>query len=218
MIVIFLGPPGAGKGTQAQRIVEEFDLKHVSSGDLLRAECAAGSELGDKVAGYMDAGQLVPDEVISEIILAYLAKDAKSRVLLDGFPRTVNQAESLATSLAQAGRQVNIVVELTTPDDALVDRVTGRRGCPECHAVYHVVAQPPKKEGVCDQCGTALTQRPDDTEQVVRDRLKAYHQQTKPLSDWYDRAGLLSKVNGNLGVDAVTDQVRNAMKSVVGTG
>lgn len=217
MIVIFLGPPGAGKGTQAHRICQEFDLKHVSSGDLLRDERAAGSQLGDKVAGYMDAGQLVPDEVITEIILAYLAKDPKSRVLLDGFPRTVNQAECLATSLAQAGRQVNIVVELTTPDDALVDRITGRRGCPQCHAVYHLAAQPPKAPGVCDQCGTALVQRKDDTERVVRDRLKAYHQQTKPLSDWYRRAGLLSQVNGHLDVDSVTQKVRSVLKSIVGS-
>jgi adenylate kinase len=218
MIVLFLGPPGAGKGTQAHRIVEEFDLKHVSSGDLLRAERAGGSDLGDKVAGCMDAGQLVPDEMITEVILAYLAKDTKSRVLLDGFPRTVNQAECLATSLAQAGRQVNIVVELTASDDSLVDRIVGRRVCPECNAVYHMVAHPPKAEGVCDQCGTALMQRPDDTEPVIRDRLKAYHEQTKPLSDWYDRAGLLSKVNGNLSVDAVTDQVRKVMRSVDGIG
>jgi len=217
MIVIFLGPPGAGKGTQARRICEDFELEHVSSGDLLRAERAAGTELGHKVAGCMDAGQLVPDEVITEIVLAHLGEDIDAGYLLDGYPRTVRQAMCLSESLAKAGRQVNIVVELATPDEPLIDRIVGRRICPNCNAVYHVTAQPPRKEGICDDCGASLTHRADDTEQVVRDRLKAYHEQTKPLSDWYRQAGLLSQVNGDQSVDAVASEVCSVLKSSIGS-
>ena len=204
MNLVILGPPGAGKGTQAIRLAEAFSLKHLSSGDVLRAERAKGSELGQKVGEFMDAGALVPDEIIVDAILAQLEDLGGQGVLLDGFPRTVAQANSLDVALTKAGKKVDLVPSLQVPDEPIVDRITGRRTCPTCNGVYHVVTLPPKQEGVCDKDGTALIQRPDDTAEVVKKRLSAYHEQTAPVEAYYRDKGVLAEVDGTQDIDAVT--------------
>ena len=202
--LVILGPPGAGKGTQAVRLSQAFALRHLSSGDLLRAERAKGSELGKKAAEYMDAGKLVPDEIIVGAVLAQLSDlGDKAGLLLDGFPRTVAQAESLDAALTKAGKRVDLVPALAVPDGLIVDRITGRRTCPACNAVYHVKTMPPAKDGVCNVDGKALIQRPDDTAEVVKQRLDAYHKQTAPLEAYYRKKGLLAEVDGTQDVDAV---------------
>lgn len=217
MNLVILGPPGAGKGTQAVRLAQVFSLRHLSSGDLLRAERAKGSELGKKAAAYMDAGKLVPDEIIVGAVLAQLSDlGDKAGLLLDGFPRTVVQAESLDQALSRAGKQVDAVPALAVPDELIVDRITGRRTCPRCNAVYHVKTLPPKKEGVCDADGVALIQRPDDTAEVVRQRLDAYHKQTAPLEDYYRNKGILAEVDGTREMDAVFQALSDAIRRRLG--
>jgi adenylate kinase len=213
MNLVILGPPGAGKGTQATRLAETFSLEHLSSGDVLRAERAKGSELGKKVAKFMDDGALVPDEIIVDAILAQLADLDGQGVLLDGFPRTVAQAESLDAALAKVGKKVDLVPSLQVPDEPIVDRITGRRTCPTCNAVYHVVTLPPKQEGVCDKDGTALIQRPDDTAEVVQQRLSAYHEQTAPVEAYYRDKGVLAEVDGTQDIDAVTAALVEVVKT-----
>jgi len=217
MILVLLGPPGAGKGTQATRLSEVFGLEHLSSGDVLRAERKSGTDLGQRVASYMDAGELVPDEIIIEVILARVLKAAEgSGVLLDGFPRTAAQAQKLDESLEAAGGGVDLVVSLVVPDEPIVARITGRRSCPTCGSVYHIASLPPKAEGVCDKDGTALVQRSDDTEEVVAQRLAAYHAQTEPLEAYYREQGLLAEVDGTQDIDAVFVQSREVVRSRVG--
>jgi len=202
--IIALGPPGAGKGTQAQRLSEAFGLLHLSSGDLLRGERAAGTELGDKVGKFMDAGDLVPDEIIVEVVLARLEREAGGPgVLLDGFPRTVPQADALDKALTAAGAKIDVVLDLLVPDENIVERITGRRSCPKCNKVYHVKYIPPAKEGVCDDDGEALMQRKDDTAEVVKQRLDAYHTQTAPLESYYSDKGNLREVDGTRDIDAI---------------
>ncbi len=192
MNLVLLGPPGAGKGTQAARLSEAFDLCHLSSGDLLRAERQRGSALGGKVAGTMDTGGLVPDEIIVEVILNRLKEGRDSAgFLLDGFPRTRAQAESLDKAAEAIGRRMDLVVSLEVPDQPIVDRITGRRSCPSCGRIYHVRSLPPVKPGICDDDGSALAHRSDDTEEVVQQRLSAYHEQTEPLKAFYRKQGLL---------------------------
>ncbi len=217
MILILLGPPGAGKGTQAVRLAEVFGLQHLSSGDLLRAERKSGTELGRRVAGYMDAGALVPDEIIVQVVLGRILQPARpAGVLLDGFPRTQPQAEALDAALRRAGKKVDLVVSLVVPDESIVDRITGRRSCPACGAVYHVVTMPPKVEGVCDRDGAALAHRTDDTAEVVSQRLAAYHAQTRPLEEYYRARGLMTEVDGTLDVDAVFERCRDVVRARVG--
>lgn len=212
MNLVILGPPGAGKGTQAVRLAQMFSLRHLSSGDLLRAERARGSELGQKAAAYMDAGKLVPDEIIVGAVLAQLDDlGDRAGLLLDGFPRTVAQAESLDRALGEAGRRVDLVPDLVVPDALIVDRITGRRTCPTCNAVYHVKTLPPARDGVCDADGTALIQRPDDTAEVVRQRLEAYHKQTAPLEAYYRNKGILAEVDGTRDVDSVFQALSEAV-------
>lgn len=204
MNMVLLGPPGAGKGTQAQRLAKAFDLRHLSSGDMLRAERRAGTALGKRVESYMDSGALVPDDIIIEVVLSQLPSESEAAgCMLDGFPRTETQAESLDKALADAGRKLDLVLELTVPDDVIVERITGRRICPKCDGVYHIRHTPPKKAGVCDREGAELVHRPDDTEAVVRQRLAAYHGQTKPLEVYYRRKGLLVEADGMQSPDAV---------------
>lgn len=217
MNLVILGPPGAGKGTQAVRLAQAFSLRHLSSGDLLRAERARGSELGKKAAEYMDAGKLVPDEIIIGAVLAQLSSlGDKAGLLLDGFPRTVAQAESLDKALAEAGKRVDAVPALAVPDEMILDRITGRRTCPRCNAVYHVKTLPPAQEGICDADGTALVQRPDDTAEVVKQRLDAYHRQTAPLEAYYRKKGLLVEVDGSLEMDAVFRALSKAVRRRLG--
>jgi len=215
--LVILGPPGAGKGTQAVRLSQAFALRHLSSGDLLRAERAKGSELGKKAAEYMDAGKLVPDEIIVGAVLAQLSDlGDKAGLLLDGFPRTVAQAESLDVALTRAGKRVDLVPALAVPDGLIVDRITGRRTCPACNAVYHVKTLPPVKDGVCNVDGKALIQRPDDTAEVVKQRLDAYHRQTAPLEAYYRNKGLLAEVDGTADMDVVFQALSEVVRRRLG--
>ncbi len=185
MRVVLLGAPGAGKGTHCKRIVGRYGLLHLSSGDILRRERAEGTELGKKAQSYMDAGTLVPDDLIVEMMSQAISGAPDDGFVLDGFPRTVNQAEALDRSLAKNHKDIDVVINLQVDDSVVVDRITGRRSCPKCGAVYHVKNMPPKQEGVCDHDGTPLVQRPDDTAEVVKNRLATYYEQTEPVVEYY---------------------------------
>jgi adenylate kinase len=187
MKVVLLGAPGAGKGTQCKSIVARYNLLHLSSGDILRQERAEGTELGTKAQDYMDSGALVPDEIIIEMMAKAIEKAPATGFVLDGFPRTVNQAVELDKALLASGQQIDAVLNLEIEDEVVTKRITGRRSCPQCGAVYHIENLKPKTEGICDKDGTELIQRPDDTEQVLANRLKTYHQQTEPLVDYYKK-------------------------------
>ena len=210
MNLILLGPPGAGKGTQAERLREDFSLPHISTGDILRAEVAEGSELGRKAKRFMDAGELVPDEVIVEMITRRLgAGDARDGFLLDGFPRNAEQADALAEALAGLERRLTAALLIEVPDDEVVRRLAGRRVCVKNpNHIYHVEFDPPKHEGVCDQDGSRLIQRDDDKEETIRRRLQVYHSQTEPLIDHYDRAGLLRRFDGMRNPEEVHAHIR----------
>ena len=213
--VVLLGAPGSGKGTQAERIAPAFGLPHISTGDMLRAAVAAGSELGQSAKRYMDAGELLPDDVVVGIIRERLAQaDAAAGFLLDGFPRTTEQAKALDAMLAQAGRAITIVLLVDVPEDELVQRLAGRRICRACGKGYHAVFGPPKQEGICDACGGEVYQRVDDNEETVRNRLAVYGRQTEPLVDYYTRQGLLWAVaGGGRGPDQVFGDVKKALAS-----
>jgi len=214
-----MGPPGAGKGTQAKRLAEEFRMAHLSSGDLFRAEKASGSPLGRQLARYMDAGQLVPDEtVVAVMAKAIAASDAPGGLLLDGFPRTVPQAEALDAQLDRAAAPLDAALVITADDEAIVERICGRRSCPKDGKVYHVKFLPPKVAGVCDACGGKLAQRDDDREQVVRERLKAYYRQTEPVIAYYRAraAARVVEVDGNPPPDAVTASLFEAVRELRG--
>jgi adenylate kinase len=184
MRVVLLGAPGAGKGTHCKRIADRYGVAHLSSGDILRRERAEGTDLGKKAQSYMDAGALVPDDLIVEM-MSKAIRQASAGYVLDGFPRTVNQAEVLDQSLAAQKTGIDMVVNLRVSEGVVLERITGRRSCPKCGAVYHVKNMPPKTAGVCDGDGTPLVQRPDDTEEVVRNRLETYYRQTEPVVDYY---------------------------------
>ncbi len=215
MNLVLLGPPGAGKGTQATRLSQEFGVRHLSSGDVLRAERQAGTELGSKVAAFMDAGELVPDEIIIKVILGQVNAE-ESGVLLDGFPRTRNQAERLLESMEAHDTTLDAVICLEVPDSDIVNRITGRRICPKCGEVYHVSFRPPVKPDVCDHDGETLIHRQDDTEEVVKQRLQAYHELTEPVKEYYRDRGLLRIVDGTQSVDAVGQASVDAVKAARG--
>ena len=208
--LILLGPPGAGKGTQAERLREDFQLPHISTGDILRAQVAEGSELGLEASRYMDAGELVPDEVIVGMITSRIAEgDARDGFLLDGFPRNEEQANSLDEALRSLDRRLTAALLVDVPDEEVVRRLAGRRVCVKNPShIYHVDFDPPKHEGVCDQDGARLIQRDDDREEVIRRRLEVYHSQTEPLIAYYDRAGLLRRFDGRRSADEVHAHVR----------
>jgi len=205
-----LGPPGAGKGTQAERLHEDFGLLHIATGDILRAEVAAGTPLGVEARRYMDAGELVPDEVIVGMITQRISGgDARDGFLLDGFPRNERQADALAEALEQLERRLTAALLIDMPDEALVRRLTGRRMCVKNPThIYHVEFDPPKHADVCDQDGARLVQRDDDREETIRHRLQVYHAQTEPLFDYYDRAGLLRRFDGNRNANEVHAHIR----------
>ena len=212
-----MGPPGAGKGTQAKRLVDEFGMTHLSSGDILRAEKAGGSKLGKMLSQYMDAGRLVPDEIVVDVMAKALTGDEAGKgLLLDGFPRTLPQAQALDRQLAKAAKPLDAVVVIEADESLIVDRITGRRSCPKCGRVYHVRNIPPRKEGVCDVCGTSLTQRKDDTAEVVRDRLDAYNRQTEPVIAYYrGRKDLpIVEVDGGAPLDGVLKKLIAALKAL----
>jgi adenylate kinase len=199
-----LGAPGAGKGTQCKRIVEKYGLLHLSSGDILRQERAAGTKLGRCAQKYMDSGELVPDEVIVEMMAGAIKKTPQAGFVLDGFPRTVNQAVELDESLACNGKKIDAVLNLKVNDRMVAQRMTGRRSCPECGAVYHIENLRPKVEGICDNDGTSLIQRPDDRPEVVTNRLKTYHRQTEPVVDYYRKNNTVYDIDANKDADEVS--------------
>jgi adenylate kinase len=206
--LVLLGPPGAGKGTMCMSIVEKYGLTHMSSGDILRAERAANSELGQKAQGYMDSGELVPDDVIIGMMIAAIEK-AEGGYVLDGFPRTVLQGEELDKALDAIGAKIDAVVDLQVPDEVIEARMTGRRSCPACGAVYHILNLKPKVDGQCDKGCGELTQRTDDVPDVVANRLKIYHEQTAAVVGYYKGVGKkIIEINANQAVDDVkTDAI-----------
>lgn len=198
MRIILLGPPGAGKGTQAAMLVKEFTVPHISTGDIFRAAIKEGTELGRKAKEYMDQGQLVPDEIVIGIVKERLAQtDCEKGFILDGFPRTVPQADALQEALKSLGMELNAVVNLAVSEDDLVTRLSGRRVCKNCGATYHLQFSPAKSAGVCDTCGGELYQRDDDKEETIRKRLEVYNNQTAPLIDYYQGTGLLETIQGD---------------------
>jgi adenylate kinase len=207
--LIFLGPPGAGKGTQADGIVQDFKVPYFATGNMLRDAVAAGTELGRQAKDYMDRGDLVPDEVIVGVALdAVNSPEAQDGFLLDGFPRTVAQADALAASLEEAGRSLTAVLHIDVPDEELVRRLAGRRTCVEAGHPYHVETNPPNRDGICDIDGSPLVQREDDNEETVRNRLEVFHRQTAPLIDYYDERGLLRRFDGTRSPTEVHDHIR----------
>lgn len=212
MIVVFLGPPGAGKGTQASRLSAKYALPKVSTGDMLRGAVAADSPLGRRVASIMDSGELVDDDTMAEVVRARLGKpDVASGAVLDGYPRTLAQAQTLASILEEQDRQVELVLFLHVPEEDAVERLSRRRACPECGANYHLSFNPPAEEGECDRCGAKLVHREDDREEVVRERLQVYRERTEPLVDAYRAQDLLVQVEGTGSIDDVWDRVDSAM-------
>ncbi|MHC4543017.1 MAG: adenylate kinase [Planctomycetota bacterium] len=205
MRIVLLGAPGAGKGTQCKRIVARYGLLHLSSGDILRQERAEGTELGRKAQGYMDSGALVPDQIIVEMMAEAIKQTPDAGFILDGFPRTVNQATELAKSLASANQKMDVVLNLKIDDHVVVQRMTGRRSCTQCGAVYHIENLKPKVEGICDNDGTRLIQRPDDSAEVVANRLETYHQQTELVVDYYKKnSSAVFDIDANKSVDEVS--------------
>lgn len=199
MKIVMLGAPGAGKGTQAKMIADQYSIPHISTGDIFRANIKEGTELGKEAKSYMDKGQLVPDELTVKILLDRVAKeDCKNGYVLDGFPRTIPQAEVLEDALTKLKDKIDYAINVEVPDENIVRRMSGRRACLSCGATYHIVHIPPKAEGVCDRCGKDLVLRDDDKEETVQKRLNVYHEQTQPLIDFYEKKGVLKEVDGTV--------------------
>jgi adenylate kinase len=214
--VVLLGPPGAGKGTQARRIAEAYRIPHIATGDIFRTNVKNDTELGRRAQEYMDAGELVPDEIVVGMVRDRLQEDdAASGFILDGFPRTVPQAQALEELLAERSTPLDCVLRFSVDEEELVRRISGRRVCTDCGRTYHVQAAPPGQEGVCDRCGGELVQRDDDREEVVRHRLEVYHRQTEPLEFFYWQRGLLRDVDGVGSVDEVGKRALNILAEYV---
>jgi len=212
MDLILFGPPGAGKGTQAKKLVAELGVPQISTGDILRDHARRGTELGQKAKPLMDAGKLVPDEIMIPLVDTRLREpDCARGFILDGYPRTIPQGEAVDKSLQSMGRKIGLVVSLEVPDQVIVERVSGRRSCPKDGSVYHVVSNPPKRPGFCDQCDTGLLQRDDDKAEKVTARLQAFHQQTAPLKSLYQDRGLLRRIDGVGSPDGIFAEIRQAI-------
>lgn len=210
--VVLLGPPGGGKGTQAKRLTAAFELLHLSTGDLLRDEVKRATPLGVEAQGFMQRGELVPDELVGKMLMGRLhSQQAGSGCVFDGYPRTLAQASLLDGLLAELGRRVDVALYINVPDEELLARLTGRRSCPACGAVFHVTHNPPKQEGMCDSCGGSLVQRADDCEEVIRERLRVYHESTAPLLGFYRSRGNLAEVQGVGSPEAIFEDLRAAM-------
>lgn len=217
MRIVLLGAPGSGKGTQCKQIVSRYGLLHLSSGDILRQERASGSDLGKKAQSYMDSGALVPDEIIIEMMANAIEKAPDASFVLDGFPRTVNQAVELDKSLARDDQAIDVVLNLVIDDSIVTSRITGRRSCPKCGAVYHIKNLKPSRDGLCDNDGTELIQRPDDTLEVVANRLKTYHQQTEPLVDYYKNNSTVFDIDADRSADEVKTALFEKLDALVTT-
>lgn len=213
MNLLIMGPPGAGKGTQAERLVKEVEIMHISTGDMFRAAIKEGTEMGKKAEEYMNQGALVPDEVVVGMVKDRLSKpDCKQGFLLDGFPRTLDQAKSLDETLNSLQINIDGVINIAVPREKLMERLTGRRVCKNCGASFHVIFNKPKVEGKCDACGGELYQRGDDNEEAVGKRLDVYEQQTQPLIDYYSEKGLLLSIDGDQDINKVLEDVLAAVK------
>lgn len=212
MKIIMLGAPGAGKGTQAKKIADKYQIPHISTGDIFRANIKEGTELGKKAKSYMDQGLLVPDELVCDLVVDRVKQeDCKNGYILDGFPRTIPQAESLDEALGQMGESLDYAINVDVPDEHIVNRMSGRRACVGCGATYHMVYAPTKKEGVCDVCGAELILRDDDKPETVQKRLSVYHEQTQPLIDYYKGKGILKDVDGTKDMDVVFQAITDIL-------
>ena len=204
MKIIMLGAPGAGKGTQAKQIADKYSIPHISTGDIFRANIKNGTELGKKAKQYMDQGALVPDELTCDLVMDRIQQDdCKNGFLLDGFPRTIPQAEALDAALGKINEKMDYAIDVDVPDENIVNRMSGRRACLNCGATYHLISIPPKVEGICDRCGSEIVLREDDKPETVQKRLKVYHEQTQPLIDYYKNQGILKSVDGTQPMDEV---------------
>ena len=208
MRIIMLGAPGAGKGTQAKKIAEKYGIPHISTGDIFRANIKNGTELGKKAKTYMDQGLLVPDELTCDLVVDRIGQpDAQKGYVLDGFPRTIPQAECLTDALNKLGSKIDYAIDVDVPDENIVNRMGGRRACVGCGATYHIVYNPTKVEGICDACGEKLILRDDDKPETVQKRLGVYHEQTQPLIDYYTKAGILKEVDGTVDMEEVFQNI-----------
>lgn len=204
MKVIMLGAPGAGKGTQAKQIADKYSIPHISTGDIFRANIKNGTELGKKAKTFMDQGLLVPDELVVELVADRIQQDdCKNGFVLDGFPRTIPQAEALDAALEKINEKMDYAIDVDVPDENIITRMSGRRACLNCGATYHIVSIPTKVEGVCDRCGNPVVLRDDDKPETVKKRLEVYHEQTQPLIDYYTKAGILTTVDGTIDIEDV---------------
>ena len=215
MQLILMGAPGAGKGTQAETLTKRYNIPQISTGDMFRAAVKEGTELGKRAQEYMSSGKLVPDEVTVGIVRERLSKaDCANGFILDGFPRTVHQADELAKILADLGKQLTAVINIHVPKEDLIERAVGRRVCRKCGSTYHVKFRPSKVSGVCDSCGGELYQRADDTAETMQNRLGVYESSTSPLIDYYKRAGLYTEIDGRQAISKVTEDLVNVLSSV----
>ncbi|MBO8179395.1 MAG: adenylate kinase [Archaeoglobus sp.] len=215
MNLIFLGPPGAGKGTQAKRVVEKYGIPQISTGDMLREAVAKGTELGKKAKEYMDKGELVPDEVVIGIVKERLQQpDCEKGFILDGFPRTLAQAEALDEMLKELDKKIDAVINVAVPEEEVVKRITYRRTCKNCGAVYHLIYAPPKEDNKCDKCGGELYQRDDDKEETVRERYRVYRENTEPLIDYYRKKGILYDVDGTKDIEGVWKEIEAILEKI----
>lgn len=215
MNLIFLGPPGAGKGTQAKRVAEKYGIPQISTGDMLREAVAKGTELGKKAKEYMDKGELVPDEVVIGIVKERLQQpDCEKGFILDGFPRTLAQAEALDEMLKELNKKIDAVINIVVPEEEVVKRITNRRTCRNCGAVYHLIYAPPKEDNKCDKCGGELYQRDDDKEETVRERYRVYRENTEPLIDYYRKKGILYDVDGTKDIEGVWKEIEAILEKI----
>jgi adenylate kinase len=212
MKIIMLGAPGAGKGTQAKKISAKYQIPHISTGDIFRANIKNGTELGKKAKTYMDQGLLVPDELVVDLVVDRVnQEDCANGYVLDGFPRTIPQAEALDAALSGMGQKVDYAINVEVPDENIVNRMSGRRACVDCGATYHIVYAPTKMENVCDKCGGGLILRDDDKPETVTKRLSVYHEQTQPLIEYYQNAGILREVDGTVDIEDVFGAITNIL-------
>ena len=212
MKIIMLGAPGAGKGTQAKKIAECYQIPHISTGDIFRANLKQGTELGLKAKTYMDKGELVPDELTCDLVVDRISKDdAANGYVLDGFPRTIPQAEALTNALAARGEAIDFAIDVDVPDENIINRMAGRRACVGCGATYHIEFAPPKAEGICDVCGKELILRDDDKPETVANRLRVYHEQTQPLIEYYTDKNVLYTVDGTQDIDKVFEDIKKIL-------